>query len=141
MESSYREYTLTDDPDAADLDAVCELLADTYWAGGRPRRLVALSLRSSLCFSVLWRGRQIGLARVLSDRGSTSYLCDVVVHPDHRGGGVGRWLMECVLRHPAVAETRMLLVTRDAQAFYRELGFVTHPYECMVRAAPAPAEP
>jgi hypothetical protein len=30
----------------------------------------------------------------------------------------------------------MLLVTRDAQDFYRRLGFERHPYECMVRAEP-----
>jgi len=136
MQASHGAYSLTDDPDAIDLDVVCDLLRDTYWAADRPRDLVALSLRNSLCFSVRHHDRQVALARVLTDHGAVSYLCDVVVDPAHRGRRVGRWLMQCVLEHPAVRQTRTLLVTRDAQRFYAELGFVTHPYECMVRAEP-----
>jgi GNAT superfamily N-acetyltransferase len=136
MESSYGDYSLTDDPDRVDLDVVCELLRDTYWAANRGREQIALSIRNSLCFSVLRGGRQVGIARVLTDHGASSYLSDVVIHPDHRGRGVGRWLMRCILQHPAVSGTRALLITRDAQPFYREFGFVTHPYECMVKAEP-----
>lgn len=143
MESTFGEYTLSDDRGRVDLDVVCELLRDTYWAAGRPRHLVASSVENSLCFSVHHAGRQIGLARVLTDHGASSYVSDVVIHPEHRGRGVGRWLMRCILEHPAVRETRVLLITRDAQAFYRELGFATHPFECMVRAesADSAAEP
>jgi len=130
-------YTLTDDPRSVDLDAVCALLRDTYWAAGRPREMVALTLEHSLCFTVRCGGEQVGLARVLTDRGGSSYVCDVVIHPDHRGRGLGRWLMQCLLRHPDVVNTRALLITRDAQAFYREFGFVTHPYECMIKSEPA----
>ena len=133
MEARNGEYELTDDPRRVDLDRVCELLADSYWAGDRPRRLHAVAIENSLCFSVHHRGRMVALARVISDFGTSSYLTDVVVDPAHRGKGIGRWLVARVLEHPAVAETRTLLVTRDAQALYRGLGFVTHPYECMVR--------
>lgn len=142
MKSSYEDYSLTDDAEAIDLDVVCELLGDTYWAANRSREQISLSVRNSLCFSVRFAGRQIGIARVLTDHGASSYVCDVVIHPQHRGRGVGKWLMRCILAHPAVSETRALLITRDAQPFYRGFGFVTHPYECMVRVEPdAPAAP
>ena len=41
--------------------------------------------------------------------------------------------MQTILEHPAVRRTRVILITRDAQAFYRRLGFATHPYECMLK--------
>lgn len=131
-----RDYTATDDARRLDVDAVHTLLRDTYWAGDRSRDVVAESLRESLAFALFWRGTQVGVARVLTDRSATSYLCDVVIDPGHRSRGVGRWFMELVLDHPAVRNTRIVLVTRDAQDFYRQLGFVTHPYECMVRPDP-----
>jgi ribosomal protein S18 acetylase RimI-like enzyme len=142
MESSYAEYSLTDDPAHVDLDVVCRLFRDTYWAANRSREQIARSIRNSLCFSVQVAGRQVGIARVLTDHGASSYICDVVIHPDHRGRGVGSWLMRCILVHPAVRDTRVVLITRDAQPFYRELGFVTHSFECMVKAEPAgPSQP
>jgi ribosomal protein S18 acetylase RimI-like enzyme len=134
LQANYEDYELTDDAARLDLERVCDLLRDTYWAGSRSRERIALSLRHSLCFGVFRGGRQVGLARVLTDQGATSYLCDVVIDPEHRSRGLGGWLMRAILEHPAVARTRMLLVTRDAQGFYRQLGFETHPYECMVRA-------
>jgi ribosomal protein S18 acetylase RimI-like enzyme len=134
MEWRHEGYVLTDDPGRADLDAVHALLRDTYWAAERSRTQVALTLASSLVFSLLHDGTQVGLARVLTDRGATSYLCDVVVDEAHRARGVGAWMVETVLAHPDVRDTRVLLITRDAQEFYRRLGFETHPFECMLRA-------
>ncbi|HEU5179881.1 MAG TPA: GNAT family N-acetyltransferase [Candidatus Polarisedimenticolia bacterium] len=134
MEWIQGEYTLTDDPGRADIEAIHGLLEKTYWAAGRSRELVALSVGSSLCFSLFHDGSQVGVARVLTDVGATSYLCDVVIDPGHRDAGLGSWLMQVILEHPSVRRTRMLLITRDAQPFYRRLGFATHPYECMVRS-------
>jgi len=133
MEWTHDAYTLTDDRERADVGAIHELLRGTYWAAGRSRDLVELTIRNSLCFSLFHRGKQVGVTRVLTDVGATSYVCDVVLEPSHRGLGVGRWLMQRILEHPAVRRTRVLLITRDAQAFYRPLGFETHPYECMVK--------
>jgi GNAT superfamily N-acetyltransferase len=140
LQARYEDYELSDDATRLDLDRVCELLRDTYWAAGRSREQIALSVRHSLCFSVFHGGRQVGLARVLTDHGASSYLCDVVIDPEHRARGLGGWLMRSILGHPAVMRTRMLLVTRDAQAFYRQHGFATHPFECMVRTE-APTSP
>jgi ribosomal protein S18 acetylase RimI-like enzyme len=133
MEWTRGEYTLTDDAGRADIDAVHALLKGTYWASERARESVAQCVAGSLCFSLFHGGSQVGVARILTDVGATSYLCDVVLDPGHRDGGIGTWLMQVILEHPAVRRTRMVLITRDAQSFYRRLGFETHPYECMVR--------
>lgn len=133
MDWIHGEYTLTDDSKRADIDVIHGLLRETYWAATRSRELVALSVTNSLCFSIFHSGRQVGVARVLTDHGATSYLCDVVLTAGHRDRGLGTWVMERILDHPAVRKTRVLLITRDAQAFYRKFGFGTHPYECMVK--------
>lgn len=137
MDWTRDDYTLTDDHRRADVDAIHALLADTYWAGTRSREAVRVSVEHSLCFSLFHRGAQVGLARVLTDVAATSYVLDVVVAEVHRARGIGTWLMERVLDHPAVRDTRVLLITKDAQPFYRALGFETHPYECMRKLEPA----
>jgi ribosomal protein S18 acetylase RimI-like enzyme len=131
------DYALTDDRERADVAAVHALLRDTYWAGDRSREQVALSVANSICLSLFHQGVQVGVARVLTDVGATSYVCDVVIEASHRSHGLGRWVMECILSHPSVRDTRVLLITRDAQAFYRQLGFTTHPYECMIKREPS----
>ena len=133
MQWTHDGYVLTDDPGRIDANAVHALLRETYWAGTRSREAVRLSIDNSLCFGLFHRGKQVGVARVLTDHVANSYLCDVVLDPAHRSRGLGTWFMQSVLDHPAVRDTRVFLITRDAQVFYRKLGFATHPYECMVR--------
>ena len=60
-------------------------------------------------------------------------LCDVVLEETHRSRGVGTWVMERILDHPTIRTTRVLLITRDAQSFYGQFGFESHPFECMVK--------
>src|SRR5258706_16476011 len=102
MQWTLEEYVVTDERDHIDIDAVYALLRETYWGSTRSREAVELSLDNSLCFSLFHRGKQVGVARVLSDHAASSYLCDVVVDPAHRSRGVGTWLMRSILDHPSV---------------------------------------
>lgn len=88
MDWAHADYILTDERDRADIDAIHSLLRDTYWAATRTRELVALSVEHSLCFSLFHFGKQVGVARVLTDYGAASYLCDVVLEPPHRSNGL-----------------------------------------------------
>ncbi len=118
-------FVVTTDPARLDLDAVHGFLATAYWSAGIPRQVLARAVANSLCFSLLAAGGgQVGLARVVTDQATFAYLCDVYVLPEHRGEGLGRWLMECVMDYPAVAGLRRFsLVTRDAHPLYRHFGF------------------
>lgn len=119
------EMTVTTDPARFDLDAVHAFLRGAYWSAGIPRQVVARAAANSLCFNLLaGDGRQVGLARVVTDRATFAYLCDVYVLPERRGEGLGRWLMECVMDHPDLAGLRRFsLVTAGAHALYRPHGF------------------
>jgi GNAT superfamily N-acetyltransferase len=118
-------FTVSDDPSRLDVDAIHDYLArQSYWAQEIPREVVARAVGNSLCFGLYDGGRQIGLARMITDRATFAYLCDVYVHPDYQGKGLGKWLMRCVMEHPDLSGfRRMHLVTRDAHELYRPLGF------------------
>ena len=69
---------------------------------------------------------QVGLARVVSDKATFAWLCDVYILPEHRGHGLGKWLVECVKAHPDLhGLRRWLLATRDAHGLYSQFGFVS----------------
>ena len=71
------------------------------------------------------KSKQIGFARVVSDYATVAYLGDVFVLESHRGRGLSKWLMECVMQHPALQNLRRwILLTRDAHALYSKYGFM-----------------
>lgn len=117
-------YRISTDSEAMDVEAVHAYLARSYWAREIPRDLVAKAIRGSLCFGLFKDGRQVGFARVVTDRATFAYLCDVYVLEDHRGRGLGVWLMEAVLAHPELQGLRrFMLATRDAHGLYERFGF------------------
>jgi N-acetylglutamate synthase-like GNAT family acetyltransferase len=118
-------FTISTDPGRLDVDAIHAFLATSYWAEGIPREILERALRNSLCFGLYeGEGRQIGLARVITDAATYAYLCDVYVLPEWRGRGLGIWMMECVMAHPDLQGLRRFsLVTRDAHELYRPFGF------------------
>jgi GNAT superfamily N-acetyltransferase len=127
---------VTTDPARLDVGVIHGFLKGSYWALGIPEELVRRSIRGSLCFGLYEHERQIGFARVVTDRATFAYLADVFVLESHRGRGLARWLMECVLAHPDLQGLRRWsLVTRDAHGLYERLGFrgLGHPERHMSR--------
>jgi GNAT superfamily N-acetyltransferase len=117
-------FTISTDPARIDLDVVHGFLTTCYWAEGIPREVVARSIAHSLCFGLYDDGRQIGFARVISDRATFGYLGDVFVLEAFRGRGLARWLMEVIHAHPELQGfRRWVLLTRDAHALYRQAGY------------------
>jgi len=133
------DYTLTDELARLDLDATCALLHSTYWAAERSREVIEKSLRHSLNFGLFHGGKQVGFARVVTDRATVGYLCDVVIAAAHQGQGMGKWMLQCILEHPELRVCRIDLFTRDAQEFYRKFGFGPHRFTNMVRYPPSVA--
>lgn len=133
MQWQHGDYTLADETARLDLAATAALLRSTYWAAERPREIIERSLRHSLSFGLFHGAEQVGFARVITDRATVGYLCDVVIAEKHRGQGLGKWLLTCILEHPELKGCRIDLFTKDAQEFYRAFGFGPHRYTNMVR--------
>jgi GNAT superfamily N-acetyltransferase len=125
------EYSINDDPQRMDIDVVCAMLDQSYWAADRPHERTVQALANSICFNLYHRDLQVGFARVVTDQATFTWVADVIIQPEHRGRGLGKWLMACLLSHPAVQGTRLLLKTRDAHGLYEQFGFQIE--ECMVR--------
>ncbi|MFD2614192.1 GNAT family N-acetyltransferase [Paenibacillus gansuensis] len=126
MEWKKGMYKISDASDALDLDFICRELSKSYWAGERVRSSIVESIRNSLCFGLYDAlGKQVGFARVVTDKVVFSWICDVIIHEDYRGRGLGKWLMSCVLEHPDVKNTKQRLATRDAHGLYEKFGFQT----------------
>lgn len=139
MEQTGGEYTVSDNPQRLDIDAIHAYLSRSYWAEAIPRELVERSARGSLCVG-LYRGQaQVGFARVVTDRATFAYLCDVYVLEQERGRGLGVWLIEFVMQHPDLQGLRRwILATRDAHELYTKFGWTApaHPETYMEIARP-----
>lgn len=84
-------------------------------------------------------GDQVAHARVVTDRATFAWLCDVYVAPAHRGKGLGVWLATAIRHHLAPYRLkRVLLSTRDAHEVYAKAGFVPvpHPQSLMILNEP-----
>lgn len=116
---------ISTDPGRLDLDAVHAFLSQrSYWAEGIPVETMRRSIEHSLSFGVYDGARMIAFARVVTDYAVVAYLADVFVLEEHRGRGVGTWLVEVVMQHPDLQGLRRwTLATRDAHELYRRVGF------------------
>lgn len=69
-------------------------------------------------------GRLVGFGRATTDGIFRAVLWDVVVAGDLQGRGLGRQVVEALLRSPAVCGVeRVYLMTTNSAGFYRQLGF------------------
>jgi GNAT superfamily N-acetyltransferase len=127
VESRHGEVLISTDRARLDVDMIHGFLTNCYWAKGITRDVVARSIEHSLCFGVYdGSGAQVGFARVVSDFATVAYLGDVFVLESHRGRGLSKLLMECIMRHPALQNLRRwILLTRDAHGLYARFGFAS----------------
>ncbi|QLG62947.1 GNAT family N-acetyltransferase [Halorarum salinum] len=67
----------------------------------------------------------VGMARIVGDGGSVYHVCDMAVHPDHQGRGIGSEMMEAVMAFvdadaPSGAYVNLMA---DVDGFYERFGF------------------
>ena len=119
------EYEISTDAHRLNVGVVHKFLAeDSYWSPGIPRATVERAIQNSLCFGVFHRAKQIGFARVVTDKSTFALLADLFILEAHRGKGLSKWLMRCVVGHEDLQGLRrLLLLTSDAHGLYRQFGF------------------
>jgi len=138
-EWSREGFLISTDTSRLDRALIAEFLRGSYWASGIPREIVDRSIENALCFGLYEDSRQIGFARVITDFATFAYLSDVFVLESHRGRGLGIWLMEVVMGHPALQNLRRwMLATRDAHGLYEKFGWrpLSHPERIMEIVVP-----
>ena len=102
----------------------------SVWGDGPTREQTARALASTLfCVSVYDGAEPVAMARMIGDLGLCCYIKDVVVRPEYQGRGIGRMLVEELLRfirENAVPCTRVsveLAALPQKAGFYEKLGF------------------
>ena len=134
-------YELDDDPSRIDRDAVHDYLVRSYWAEGRTRDVQDALIDNAARVVGLYRdGEQVGFSRAISDGHVQSYLADVYVLEEHRGGGLGVELVRFSVDEGPLAGTKWYLHTRDAHDLYRKFGFA-EPSERALERTTAPTPP
>lgn len=120
-------YSISTDKSKLNISAIHDYLSTrSYWAKGRSLEEVKTVVEHSLCFGMYSdQGRQMGFARVLTDRVAFAYLMDVFILEEYRNAGLGKVLVRHILDHPDLKPVRrIMLMTKDAHGLYGQFGFI-----------------
>lgn len=123
-------FSTEKDLDLYELEELCDAVG---WAR-RPIRKVRIALQHSFIVLSMWehRGsfrRLIGFARATSDHAFNATLWDVAIHPDFQGQGLGKAMMEEMIRELRKSDISNISLFADAHVvdFYNQLGFNADP--------------
>ncbi|QSX36567.1 GNAT family N-acetyltransferase [Shewanella sedimentimangrovi] len=118
-------FEISTDKSKLDFTVIHGFISNTYWANNIPEAVMARAIENSLCFGVYRDdGRQVGFARMITDKATFAYLADVFILEEFRGLGLSKRLMQAIVAHPDLQGLRrMVLATRDAHGLYAQFGF------------------
>ena len=124
------DYLVSDDKQRLDITFIHTYLSnESYWAQNIPLEVVKRSIENSISFGVYHLNKQVGFARVTTDKATFAYLADVFMVESYRGKGLSRMLLEAIHAHPDVQGLRRwMLGTRDAHGLYEKYGWTSIPY-------------
>jgi GNAT superfamily N-acetyltransferase len=125
-EAVHEDWSISDDPARFDLARAHGWIAtESYWAQDISLVVFASALANSLTVGAYAEdGDMAAMARVVTDRATFGWICDVFVDQAHRGKGLGKALMAYLMAHPDLQGFRRLhLATRDAHGLYAGFGF------------------
>jgi N-acetylglutamate synthase-like GNAT family acetyltransferase len=133
------DIRISDDPAELNRDRIYRWIGEeSYWAKGRSRERQEAAIDGSWNFGAYdaKTGEQLGFARVVTDRATYAWICDVYVDQDARGRSVGKSLMAAIVEAmDALGVQRVVLATADAHGLYAQYGFtvIDQPERWMIR--------
>lgn len=140
MHETFGQFIISTDRSRLDLPMIQRFLVEeSYWAQERTEEQTRTAIENSICFGVYEGDRQIGFARVVSDKATFAYIGDVFILDEYRGRGLSKWLMQVMVEHPDLQGLRRwILATRDAHGLYQQFEFsgLRFPERWMERTAP-----
>nr|QCI04801.1 hypothetical protein [Bornetia secundiflora] len=113
-----------------DLEKLCDSVG---WVR-RPLKKVKIALDNSIMIGYIFyyhntKKEIIGFARATSDNSFNATIWDVVIHPNFQKKGLGKALMNQIIKHLRSYDISTITLFADPQVikFYRNLGFITDP--------------
>jgi N-acetylglutamate synthase and related acetyltransferases len=117
-------FIISTEKEKMDIDLIHSFLNRTYWAKGISKEIIRRSIEGSLCFGVFENDKQVGFARMITDKATFAYLADVFIIEEYRGRSLSKWLMQVIMSHPDLQRLRrIILATKDAHGLYKQFGF------------------
>jgi len=111
------------DQESIDWDELSNLYRIAPLGAKKPEDLkIAFSNSRYKCF-VFDNEKLIGVGRALADGVDCSYLCDVAVHPDYQGIGLGKEIINRLKEFSAGHKKVILYANPGKEGFYQKLGF------------------
>ena len=111
-----------------------EQLCDTVGWVRRPLKKVKIALENSflivsLSYNHKKQKRLIAFARATSDNTFNATIWDVVVHPEFQRQGLGKILINEVIKQLRYSDIHTITLFADPQVlnFYKNLGFISDP--------------
>ncbi|QYK02060.1 GNAT family N-acetyltransferase [Shewanella psychrotolerans] len=123
MQLDNGEYYITDDSERVNIETLKILLESSYWASTRSIDVIKTTIDNSVCFSVYKAKEQIGFGRVVTDYATFGYIADVIIDTEHKGNGIGKWLMDVIVNDERWKGKFLMLATDDAHSLYKKYGF------------------
>ncbi len=127
------DYFICTDKALLDFDVILRFISEeSYWGKGRTAEVMRKAIdNSTICFGLYQQATPtpvlVGFCRVISDLTVFAYLSDVFVLKEHRGKGLGKWLIRTICEHPCLRDLKnVCLITRTPQ-FYEPLSFSVLP--------------
>src|SRR5690242_15507402 len=107
VRTEFGGFEVDDDRDRIDFDRVHAWLSSTYWSPGVPReRVEKAAAGSAMVVGAYAPEGQVGYMRVVSDKTTFAWVCDVFVDEGFRGKGVARAMVRFAQEHPEFTSLR-----------------------------------
>ena len=105
-------------------DEVIELYKANGWSSAeKPEKLIPALKNSDALVTARISGKLVGIGNAISDGSLVVYYPHMLVHPEHKGKGIGRSMMELLQKRYESFHQQMLTADFDAVEFYKSLGF------------------
>ena len=108
-------------------------LWESVWDGAPSLEQTKLAMQNTVFRVSVYDGEKaIAMARMIGDMGLCYYIKDVVVHPEYQGKGIGRTLINELLKFVndnGIKDTQVfveLAAVPDKMPFYEKIGFTTN---------------
>lgn len=127
------DYVITMDKSKIDISKIYKLLHNTYWANDRSKDIIEKSIDNSEVILVFDNLDLVGFARLVTDKSTFFWICDVIVDENYRNKGIGKLIIEYIKNLEYYEESIGILFTKDAHSLYEKIGFNKIDNKIMVK--------
>ena len=112
-----------DTQDRVDWQELSDLYRIAPLGEKKPQDLeVAFTHSRFKCF-IYDQAKMVGVGRALADGIDCSYICDMAVHPDYQGQGLGKGIVAKLVGLSQGHKKIILFANPGKEGFYQKLGF------------------